>query len=298
MIIQGKSIRNVDRYVSKLSTGERFRIAVRDIENYEHKLLVYGIDITQLEEGESFLPRPIKSATKYNANGKVLVDKSEKENRVFEKSYHNVDWHGKDHYGTYYQYRLCYKRKLLDPLEIELIYYNGFIISPVLENSDENKNVIKHVINIFLEIFGSCEILTEGLNFKASNKIKRLQWTVLPKGKYPWNKAKAHLDIVLNSTPIKYKRVITNRHEVISNKIPDFMAIGDQGFYGYVIYGFTKKNIYIFESNQTDNATYVFKGNWEDASKLTKLEILNSKMHEARVVHNKNWKDKIDKIIG
>ena len=85
---------------------------------------------------------------------------------------------------------------------------------------------------------------------------------------------------------------------IILSNVPDFMAIGDQGFYGYIVYGFTEKNIYIFESNQLDNATYIFKGDWEDASKLTKREILNSNLCEARLVHNKKWESSIERIIN
>ena len=297
-MIIGKSIRNVDKHLAKLSEGERFYIALRGIESYSENLLKYGIDVQTLEDGESFLPRPVKSTTKYNSNGKIVIDKSVKEERVFERSYHIVDWHGKDHYGTCYQSRMCYKRNLINPLEIELTYSNGLIVSPILENCKENKDTIKHVINMFLEMFGNCEILTEDFNTKETKVLKRLQWTVLPKGEYPWDKAKEHLDVILDSAPTKYKRIINNRHRIISSKVPDFMAIGDQGFYGYVIYGFTKKNIYIFESNQPDNATYVFKGNWEDASKLTKLEILSSNLCEARLIHNKNWETSIDKIVN
>lgn len=297
-MIIGKSIKNVDKYLNKLSEGEHFYVALRGIESYAENLLKYGLDIETLEDGQSFLPRPIKSSTSYNSNGKIVIDKSAKEERVFERSYHVVDWYGNDHYGTCYQSRMCYKRNFINPLGIELTYLNGFIVSPILENCEENKETIKHVINMFLEMFGNCEILTQGFDVKGLNKIKRLQWTVLPKGEYPWEKAKKHLDVILDSIPNRYKGVINNRHRIISSKLPDFMAIGDQGFYGYVIYGFTKKNIYIFESNQPDNATYVFKGNWEDASKLTKLEILTSNLCEARLIHNKNWESSIERIIN
>lgn len=297
-MIIGKSIKNVDKYLEKLSEGERFYIAIRDIESHSENLLRYGLDTKILKEGESFLPRPIKSSTRYNSNGKIIVDRSVKEERVFERNYHVVDWHGNDHYGTCYQTRLCYKRNFIKPLEVELTYLNGLIVSPILENYNENKESIKHIINMFLEIFGCCEILTTDFNPKKVKLVKRLQWTVLPKGEYPWDKAKKHLDVLLDSVPTRYKKIITNRHTIISNKVPDFMAIGDQGFYGYVIYGFTKKDIYIFESNQPDNATYVFKGNWQEASMLTKSEILNSNLCESRLIHNKNWESSIDELVS
>lgn len=45
-------------------------------------------------------------------------------------------------------------------------------------------------------------------------------------------------------------------------------------FSGYVVYGFIPKSLYIFESNEPYNATYVFKGKWEDAFKLSKCDII------------------------
>lgn len=296
-MIIGKSIKNVDKYLANLSEGELFYVALRDAKNYSKNLLKYGLDVKTLEDGQSFLPRPVKSSTKYNSNGKIVIDKSAKEERIFERSYHVVDWHGNDHYGTCYQSRMCYKRKFIEPLEIELTYLNGFIVSPILKNCEKDKNTIKHIINMFLEMFGNCEFLTGDFNTKGTKVIKRLYWTVLPKGEYPWEKAKEHLDVILDSVPSRYKPIINNRHRIISSKVPDFMAIGDQGFYGYVIYGFTKKRIYIFESNQPDNATYVFKGDWEDASKLTKREILSSNLCEKRLIHNKNWESSIENIL-
>lgn len=297
-MIKGKSIKNVEKYLKKLFEGERFYIAIRSVEAYSQELLRYGLDVRTLNNGESFLPRPIKNSTKYNSNGRIVVDKSVKEKREIERKYHNIDWHGNHHYGTYYQTRLCYKRNIIKPLEIELTYLNGDLLSPIIENYKKNQDIIKHIINMFLEIFGQCELLTEDFNTREAPRVRRLAWTVLPKGEYPWNEAKEHLNVVLDSIPNKYKTIINRRHEIISNEVPDFMAIGDQGFYGYVIYGFTKKDLYIFESNQPDNATYIFKGNWEDASNLTKSEILNSNLCELRLIHNRNWPNEIHKLVS
>lgn len=294
MIITKKSIRNVEKYLSEFKEGESFYIGIRNLENYADKLSRYGLK--DMSEGDTFLPRPIKNVTKANANGKIVIDKTQKEERTFERAYHNVDWHGEDHYGTYYCTKLCYKRKFSEPLGIELTYSNGILLSNLLKYEDDNKDLIKHIINMYLEMFGNCETLTKDLVPKELIKLKKLEWKVLPQGEYPWKTAKSYIEKIIMCSPTRSRKVIGNRHRVITNNTPDFMAVGDQSFYGYVIYGFKTKNVYIFESNQPDNATYVFRGNWEQASKLTKAEILGGGLCESRIIHNKNWENRIKRL--
>lgn len=277
--------------------GEQFYIGLQDVQEYSEQVQKYGF-LEDFSETHTFLPRPLRRITEFNANGRWVADKSlPKEERSFESEYHVIDWHGNHHYGIRYYTRECYQRRLILPPEVELTYTKGSLISPLLVYSQENKGLIKHIINMFLEMFGYCEILTEKYIPKKI-KTKRLPWTVLPKGEYPWEKAKQHLDVIINTIPDKHRTVIRKRHEVITQNTPDFMAIGDQGFWGYVIYGFTYRDIFVFESNKTDNATYVFKGNWIDASRLTKAEVLCGKLHEARIIHNQKWEDNINQLIS
>lgn len=297
MRISGKRIRNVDKYLLEFQEGESFYIGLQNVKMYCDELRKYGL-IGALSATHTFLPRPLKSVTDFNANGLWVADKSlPMEERVLESEYHIVDWHGNDHYGTRYYTRKCYQRRLIPPSDIELTYINGLIISPVLSYSQDNKSLIKHIINMFLEMFGECETLTEEYTPKKIIRTERLTWTVLPKGEYPWEKAKLHLDIIINTVPNKQRTIISKRHETITENVPDFMVIGDQGFWGYIIYGFTKKGIFVFESNKPNNATYVFKGNWRDASQLTKVEILCGQLHEARIIHNQKWNDCINELI-
>ena len=79
---------------------------------------------------------------------------------------------------------------------------------------------------------------------------------------------------------------------------PDFCVLGSQNFWGYVVYGFTNLKLFIFESNEVNNATYMFRGDWEAASKLTKTEILSGHIQEARIYHNNKWYAKVSKLIA
>lgn len=260
LIISGKRIINVDRYLSEFKDGDDFYVGVNNVDMYKDRFRKYGMPC-EVSGNCSFIPRPITKLTDYNANGRWVIDKTlQLEDRTFETEYHIVDWHGNDHYGTRYYSKPCYQRKLLPPPEIELTYTNGMLISPLLTKTEDDNIITKHIINIFLEIFGICETFTENIETIKKIKVERLPWTVLPKGEYPWKKAKEHLGDILKGVPDKHKIVISNRHEAITYYKPDFMAIGDESFWGYVIYGFVKKDLYVFESNKPDNATYFFNG--------------------------------------
>lgn len=296
MIISGKRIRNVDKYLFEFKEGESLYIGLQNASIYKHELREYGL-LGKVKE-YVFLPRPLKSITDFNTNGRWVPDKSlPLEERTFESQYHVVDWHGNDHYGVRYHTRKCYQRRFISPPSLELTYSNDLLLSPLFVLSEKNKPLIKHAINMFLEMFGRCEVLTEKYTPKKVVRIERLSWTILPKGEFPWEKAKSYLDSIINNIQPKYRIVISKRHESITKNVPDFMAIGDQSFFGYVIYGFQKKGIFIFESNKSNNATYVFKGNWKEASRLTKAEILCGQIHEARIIHNKKWNNNIDKLL-
>ena len=79
---------------------------------------------------------------------------------------------------------------------------------------------------------------------------------------------------------------------------PDFCVLGSQNFWGYVVYGFTALNLFVFECNEINNATYAFRGDWEAASKLTKTEVLSGHIQETRVYHSDKWYENTRKLIA
>ena len=72
--------------------------------------------------------------------------------------------------------------------------------------------------------------------------------------------------------------------------------MGINGFQDYLVFVFDK--ICILETNKYGNATYIVKKeNWKTASMFTKAELLNSDFIVDRIIHNEDWKNKIDKIL-
>ncbi|WP_338472755.1 hypothetical protein R4Z10_08510 [Niallia sp. XMNu-256] len=113
----------------------------------------------------------------------------------------------------------------------------------------------------------------------------------------PWEHFKPKLTPLLEKASKGKKTIITERLETVSKYKPDFHAIGTNGYRGYIIFGFTKLNLYIFETAEYGNATYVFEGNWETLSQMTKAEIISDNLYKQRFIHLDGWANQIDSLF-
>lgn len=195
-----------------------------------------------------------------------------------------------------------YPRTLLPPPSIELSITQNhegqkYIITPVCELSFQEPDVLLHSINIFLDIFGYCEILSENLEGYVIKNLKRLNWKILPSGKWPWKKVEKEVSPLIEKTSEQKQIIIRYRLETITDFEPKFVAIGRAGFSGYLIFGFPKKNLYVLESLYSGNATYVFEEKWKGLSKLTKAEILQGNLQKDRIIHREQWKSQINTLL-
>lgn len=295
MQIRRKRIRNPQRYLYELSEGESFYLAVPVKSEDLRSLRFYG-----LEEGTTKIPIPRKPVTEANANGKWIPLKHlPKEERTIEHEYHRTDWQGGDHYGTCYQTRECYQRKFIPPTEIAFTVEGGVVYSPLLQNSDENNDTIKTTMNLLLEMFGKFEIWSqEKTPVTPPEKQQSVPWEILKPGTKLQKDWETYVTEIITQRPKKQRKVIKQHHEFLWEQKPDFCVVGSQNFWGYVVYGFQKKDLYIFECNKPDNATYVFRGDWKAASQLTKTEILSGHVQEKRIFHTDHWKENLRKLIA
>lgn len=172
-----------------------------------------------------------------------------------------------------------------------------YIVAPECKISFQKPETLLHSINIFLELFGRCEILLENLDGYTIKNLKRLNWKVLPPGKWPWEKIEKEVKSLIEKVSEQKQIVIKYRLKTITEFSPEFVAIGQAGFSGYLICGFPEKNLYVLESLFLGNATYIFQENWEELSKLTKAEILNENLQKDRIIHRKHWRSHIHNLL-
>lgn len=303
MLIQKKRIRNIENYITPFD-GRSVFIAHPLPDQQKSELI--GFTSNQ-SLGEEVLPRIVGAISRFNANGKSVPDKTvPKETAYRQVSWTWKKWAGKGQTEEITETREIeyqrYHRIFTPPPSIELKIVENLkgeklVISPKFILSDENKVSVTHCINLFLEIFGQCEVVDEQLDTIITSKSLKLNWNLLPQGQHPWKTIGSQ---ILNAINIRGKgnaAVVEGRLELVNSKKPDLVAVGRAGFQGYVVFGFSNENTYILESSQSNNATYVFDDNWPNLSQLTKAEILDGGLHQARVIHRRSWPADILKYL-
>lgn len=306
MIIKKKNIRSVKSNIPFLKNGDKLVFGIDNIARFSKKISKIGLDTKNI--GDTVLPKPIGPRSLFNSEGKYIVHKDLPKETV----YYQREWHWKQWVvggGTEDMSKIVdvpvkrYPREFILPPSIELTLAknkNGenIIISPLVEYQDRKESEAIHIINLFLEIFGECIVYKENLEELIKTKIIKLNWNILPEGKYPWEKLKDSIKPILKDVKKSKLIVIENRLEKITKYNPEFCAIGKAGFTGYIIMGFKDKKIYVLESIFYGNATYIFENDWKQLSMKTKAEILNKNLQKDRLIHKNGWESKINNIIG
>lgn len=304
MQIKRKLILSVDRYINHLLPEDSIRIVVE--EEVTRNLSSIGFSSPPVD-GETVLPAVRGNVSKFNAEGKYIIRKDlPKELRYIntvEWTWEQWDGYGQTKTVTEERdiYRNCYQREFLSPPSEEFTWVRSdgspLIISREFSVENISKSSFKHLINLFLELFGECEIRRSDLNNFTPSNVSRVNWHFLPPGKYPWDQVLSHTrDLVRNRDP-RYSKVILGRQLFITKYQPDEIFVGNGGFRAYMAYVFKEKGIVVLESVLTDNATYVFGKGWENVAILTKAEVLSGRLHKERIIHSKGWKNRIDKLL-
>lgn len=250
-------------------------------------------------EGDAILPVAIGKATIFNAHGREIVRRDlpiETRSRMINTSWQ--DWHGQTHYGVQTRDYDAYPRDLIPPPEefVTAMRNNNDIVAASREiRRDESEEDIVNILNIFLELFPSFEIVHPDLT--APTQVRKISWKILPHGQYPFDRARQVLDDYLQKLSKDDRATATERIRAITRHNPDFIAVGLGGFSDYVVFGFTGRRRYVFESPNTGNATYVFRDDWEQISHLSKRDILQGNLQEARLVHNTKWHRAVNEVI-
>ena len=300
MRISQRRIRNVESHLSGIDEGSNFYIGLTDLNNFVSRLNRIGFG-QEIGIGEQILPEIVGPISRFNANGKYRLLRDLPRETCFRESY-ITDWHG-NHHTVYIEYQR-YQREMIEAPSIELTIASDandnpiLLLCPILVNERENYQDIKHIINLFLEIFGECETLYEDLVPAFKIPVTRLNWDILPQGNQAWENIEPTLDEIINRATPRKRVVIKNRIDKISEFNPNFVAVGRAGFKGYMVFGFENKNFFVLESIYSGNATYVLGQDWEELSQLSKGQILKQNLHEERIVHSPNWINEIDNLLN
>lgn len=307
MLISKKRIRSIGAYSKGLTAGKPVIICI-DTNHIDPNLMIKAGFTPHFKVGEAVLPAISGPISEFNAIGKDILLKD----LPMERVYRLGEWkwkqfNGRDSFEE--KSKIVdipysrYKREHIPPPSIELSIVSDatsekVIAAPAITFETKNEKLLTHTINLFLEIFGICEIRNENLDSIIRAPIKKLNWDILPQGRKPWGELKSLVATVMNKLPNGNKVVIEKRVESINVFEPEVVAVGRAGFAGYIVFGFPEKSLFILESTQINNATYVIENNWEKLSGLTKAEILNNNLHKQRVMHRESWFKEINKLLS
>lgn len=308
MGISQKRIRSLSRHLTHVRRESTIVLAVDDSVLDEDILQRIGFT-GDVSDADAVLPSvDFGPTSRFNAEGKVKIHKD----RPMETAYRQVEWTWEEWNGPYDRVEkskivdvpyMRYPRTRVPPPGIELtirkrVNGSSLVVSPAFVYGKSPDDVIVHTINLFLEIFGQCDVLSEALEEIICAPVRRLNWEVLPEGQHPWNNLRPRVKRVIDGRPEGNKPVIEHRLETINSHGPTFVAIGQAGFRGYLIFGFPEKKLFVLESAYTGNATYVFAEDWEHLSQLTKAQILSDGAQEDRIIHREGWDSHIARLLA
>jgi hypothetical protein len=307
MKITKKRIRNVATNFPFLQEGSTVVFGLQDLSSHSARLHQAGLS-PGFPAGESVLPTVMKSVSRYNAEGRyVRQQPPEKEtvSRMIEWTW--TERHGKDEVERsdfkYVPYER-YKRVFLPPPGIELTIATDsktgqrLLVTPPIQYAGAATDAqVIHRVNLLLELFGESEVMTEDFDQIIRAEVRRLNWQVLPAGKRDWPTLQQELEPLVERQKPGLQGVIRRRFAYVNSFEPSFVAIGQAGFSGYVIFGFPQKGVYVLESVHTNNATYVFEQDWEALSQMTKTDILSQQLQRDRVFHTNGWTEQVARIL-
>lgn len=291
-------------HLSTFPPEAKIRVCVRDVSRFLSKFIKFGFNEDDAS-GATILPATFNRYSFRNAEKYSTIDKSLPKEKYIQTLYWTrQEWAGRGETREVTDFtdiiRERYHRDYHDPFSVAfMLIIEGeqkSIVSDEIVLSHDNNEKIMNTINMLLGLFGECTIESDEADIRTATI--RLDWDILPQGSYPWETMKEEIESICKNSRKTHKQMMLRNCDAINKLNPDFRAYGRSGFRGYVIFGFTKRNLYILESVIPNNATYVFENEWEEISKLTKAEILNQDLQKTRIIHNANWLKEFEKLMN
>lgn len=305
LFLRQKRIHKLPQSITALPAGTLIRVGTSVADN-SRLLTVIGFSSVP-ELGQTVLPPAnLGPVSRRNANGWDIVHRDQPKEEAVRQS----EWCWDQYCGKDETERVCrivdipylrYPRTFVPPPSIELTLSNdtagqALVIARSFRSGLDDE-MLKHTVNLFLEVFGECQLFYADLSAVVFPRTVKVNWTVLPRGRRPWPALIALLEPVLALAKPRNQVVVRARLEFLNRFEPSFVAKGNAGFAGYLVFGFPELQLFVLESIYTNNATYVLGDKWESLSQLTKAEILNENLHRYRFIHRAGWDDNLARVL-
>lgn len=306
-IIRRRRIRSLRRHLVAVPPGSSVSLAVRITDARRPTLTAIGLGASP-EPGDTILPKPLGPVSRFNAEGTELVRRDlPMETAYYQRLWKWEEWHGRSTIEREKIVDVPYERYPRDPIAppavelrcAALVSGEHLVVVDGGTYSTDNEESLLHQINLMLELFGECEVLRPDLAPFVSTPLRRLNWEVLPPGRLPWDRVRRALGSIVERAKPGNRPVVQARFDALLGFNPKFLAVGQGGFEGYLVFGFERLGLYVLESAFYGNATYVLGTDWERLSQMSKAELLDASLHEDRIIHRaESWEARIHKLLS
>jgi hypothetical protein len=171
-----------------------------------------------------------------------------------------------------------------------------FTVDEILDKSSPNFHEdLFFNLNLLQENTGNHNVFAANANMNEYLQSLYVSWEILPPGEIEQNITRILTGIKSNNPKLRQK--IADRFKFLSSLKPRNFVQGTSRFQRYFGAQFAD-DLVVFENVEYGNAIYVLFQNWEELSKISRVDLLSSSSYEfIRVRHTKTWKLKLKRVI-
>lgn len=173
----------------------------------------------------------------------------------------------------------------------------NFRVTRILEKkSTKFDDELLFDLNILQENIGKCGIENADKPISTYADTLIVSWDIFP----PGSKEEFLTRIFRgkNITTDK-KSVAENRYDFFMSLDPKKIVTGNSTFSNY-IGAMLEDDLVVFENIEYGNAIYILYDNWDEISKLSRIDLLSGRAGNNfdRIIHSGNWKDEVRKKVA
>ena len=151
-------------------------------------------------------------------------------------------------------------------------------------------------LNLLQENLGKCGVENADKPISTYADTLIVSWDIFPPGSK--EEVLSRIFRGKNITPDK-KNVAENRYDFFMSLEPKKIVTGNSTFSNY-LGAMLEDDLVVFENIEYGNAIYILYDNWDEISKLSRIDLLSGRAGNNfdRIIHSGNWKDEVRKKVA
>ena len=205
-------------------------------------------------------------------------------------------------YHTTYMDRDVYQRRFEPPRDWDInlsvvsestdrIRFKATINTVLDKQSPDFRNDLFFAVNLLQEQFRDCHVFDAHLSDEELARITTVGWEIFPPGTL--NNVIRTVTSRIRNLSDSRKQNIQQRTQALDRLRPSEYIVG-QGMNSRYFGAKFGDNIVAFENAEYGNALYILFDNWQEISRMSRIDIL--KRHERdyiRIIHKEGWEEKL-----